>query len=97
MRAQAENQLDAINARRPEVDFAVARCLAAWGDLSTCRAVGMAMGPIPWTAIVAWCEFHDLDYDTAVLVIDVIRMVDRDRAEAAESKRRIDELRGGKR
>jgi hypothetical protein len=91
--AQAEAQLATILDQEPERDVASGVCINAWCDLGTCRAIGMAVGPIPWTAIVTWCEVHGLDRETTGLISTVIRMVDNDRAEAAEAKRRIEELR----
>ena len=35
----------------------------AFTDLSTCREVGMAIGPIPWTAIRAYADTYDLGLD----------------------------------
>lgn len=49
--ARAEPRIAAIYAAEPEREAAVAVCLRAWADLSTCRGIGMAAGPIPWTAI----------------------------------------------
>lgn len=37
--------------RRPAVDEGLAWMWEAWVALQTCRPIGMAMGPIPWTAI----------------------------------------------
>lgn len=75
----------------PPCDYAVSRCVSAWGDLSTCRGIGMAAGPIPWTAIVHWCEFHGLDHEATQVVIYVIRTLDIERAEAEQTKRALDE------
>lgn len=60
----------------------MSRCLAAWGDLSTCRPIGMTVGPIPWTAIVQWCEFHGLDDEASAVLVHVIRTLDIQQAEA---------------
>ena len=32
----------------------------AFWELSTCRAVGAVMGPIPWTAVRAYGEAHGM-------------------------------------
>lgn len=32
----------------------------AFQDLSSCRNVGMAVGPIPWTAIKLYCDEHKI-------------------------------------
>lgn len=70
-------------------------CLHAWSDLSTCRSVGMALGPIPWTVIVQWCEWHGLDRDATRIVMAVVRRLDRDWIEA-ENSRSAPGARGGK-
>ena len=44
----------------------------AFWELSTCRAYGMAVGPIPWTAIDAYARRHDIageDYDDLVYFV----------------------------
>jgi hypothetical protein len=64
----------------------VALCLTAWAELSTCRPIGMAVGPIPWTAIIAWARFHGLDREATGVLVTVIRRLDNDRAERDASK-----------
>ena len=61
-------------------------CLTAWRDLSSCRSIGMVLGPIPWTAIAEWCRWHALEPDVARVVIDVIRRLDNEYLERAASK-----------
>ncbi|HEU4727689.1 MAG TPA: hypothetical protein VFT22_07365 [Kofleriaceae bacterium] len=78
-----QRQTDVILAQEPPRDYAVHRCVQAWSDLSTCRAIGMTVGPVPWTAIVAWCDFHGLDHEATELMIYVIRALDNERAEEA--------------
>jgi len=36
---------------------------SAWVDLDSCRSIGMAVGPIPWTAIEEFCNVNGLDID----------------------------------
>lgn len=62
------------------------RCIQAWEDLSTCRSIGFAAGPIPVTAIWAWCDRRGLDDEAAELVEHVIRTLDVQRAEAEAAK-----------
>ena len=54
------------------------------------------MGPIPWTAIVAWCEFHELDRESSVTLVQVIRQLDNERAEAEAARQRLESARGAK-
>lgn len=58
----AEGQdVPALDAR-PTVD-GVEWIWDAWIDLGTCRAIGMDIGPVPWTAISAWAQWNGLDGD----------------------------------
>lgn len=76
-----------IRAEEPYRDIVIDRYVNAWNDLSTCRQVGMAMGPIPFDKIVIWAEVHRLDYEEILLLNHVIRQLDNDHAEREESKR----------
>lgn len=51
----------------------------------------MTLGPIPWTAMVLWCDRHGLDRDVANHLIAVVRLVDR------ETLRRLGEHKDDKR
>lgn len=82
--------------KRPPRDYAVSRCLEAWADLSTERPVGFAVGAIPWSRIVAWCEFHGLDREASQVLIHVIRKLDIDRAEAQAAEDARKKATGGK-
>lgn len=93
-RVQIEQQITKIRADEPERDFAMQTVLRAWADLSTCRPIGMTVGPIPWTAIVQWAEFHDLDRDAAGILVHVIRQLDIERAESEASKQQKDKALG---
>jgi hypothetical protein len=96
-RAQIENQRTKIYADAPTRDFAVSLCLRAWADLSTCRSIGMATGPIPWTSIIEWADFHELDREAAQILAHVIRQLDIERAEAAAAERAQDKALGANR
>lgn len=64
-------------------------CIEAWEDLHSCRPVGFAgAGLIPWTAIVEWCRFRELDRDVMQMLVMVLRKLDYDRAEREASKER---------
>lgn len=71
---------------RPEEDELTALCVGAWRDLSTERPIGMAAGPIPWSACVAWCQHHLLDRESSAIVWAVICRLDRDHFESERSK-----------
>lgn len=70
------------------IDFVGRTMVSAWDDLETCRGIGFSMGPVPWTAIVEWCRFHELDHDLAEMLIYVIRHVDNEEARARNAKRK---------
>jgi hypothetical protein len=50
--------------------------MAAFWDLSTCRPMGMTVGPIPWDKIQAYAEFADLNRELAQVFGIVIRRMD---------------------
>lgn len=43
--------------------------MEAFGELSTCRAVGMDLGAIPWTAIVQYADRQRVDREEDFLYI----------------------------
>lgn len=71
-------------------------CVKAWDELGTCRGIGMAVGAIPCTETIKWCEFHRFDYEQTVQIMWVIAKLDSDRAEAEAARRRLDALGGGR-
>lgn len=85
----ATRQLTDLLAEQPCFDHRVSLCVQAWQDLGTCRAIGMDVGPIPWTAIVQWCDFHGLDHDASEIMIYVIRMLDNEHAAREASRRAL--------
>jgi hypothetical protein len=36
----------------------------------------MGLGPIPWSAIVSYAKWYDLDWDIADAFVDIIREMD---------------------
>jgi hypothetical protein len=52
--------------------------LAAFNDLGTERAIGMSMGPIPWSKIVQYAEFAGLEGDVAFAFVAIIRKMDNE-------------------
>jgi hypothetical protein len=94
--AQTRARIASILEQRPTLDYAMSRCLDAWADLSTERTIGFAVGAIPWSRIVDWCEFHELDREATGVVIHVIRRLDVDRAEHAAAEEAKKKATGGK-
>lgn len=50
--------------------------LEAFADLSTCRPVGLAVGPIPWDRIVAYARWRSLGAALEATFVAVIRQMD---------------------
>lgn len=61
--------------------------LEAFWELSTCRSIGMALGPIPWRDIVLYAQFVGLEYDLVTVFVGVIRSMDRAYLEWADKKK----------
>jgi len=49
----------------------------AYIELSTCRTIGMAPGPIPWTALRLYAKDLGLTADEAYFMTGVVRHLDR--------------------
>lgn len=62
----------------------------AWHALGADRHLGMSLGCIPFTAILRWSEWYGLDRDATNILVDVIRILDRDRVDREESRRRME-------
>ncbi len=62
----------------PPQDNAMGIVLEAWGDLMTCRPIGMDVGPVPWDKAMDWCDRHGLDRHASRIVWTVIQRIDRD-------------------
>lgn len=60
--------------------------MAAFADLSTDRAIGMAVGPIPWTAIKAYADEHELAGNARRVFFGCIRAIDRAYLEDAAAR-----------
>ena len=86
-----------LYAGKPPEDDALLLCVRAWQDLETCRSVGMAVGPIPWTAVQEWALASGLDRDSTRLLHDVIRYVDGERARIERAKQNLKNATGGTR
>ena len=50
--------------------------MKAFFDLSTCREVGNAIGPIPWNIIIEYAKHSGLDRDTTSCFVQIIRQMD---------------------
>lgn len=61
----------------PEPDPQYQWVFSAFFDLSTCRQVGMGVGPIPWTAIQQYVTTYFLDDDQAYFLKRVVYGLDK--------------------
>ena len=48
----------------------------AFNALSSCRAIGMSVGPIPWTAIQQYADVHGFTEDETYMLHNVVRHAD---------------------
>lgn len=72
----------------PPLDGQAAIYVRAWHRLASCRPVivvagasAAIYGPIPWTAIDAWCARAGFDDDAFNLVVAVLEIAEADRNE----------------
>lgn len=84
-----QRELDQIYATEPEHGYAVATCIRAWRELSTCRPIGMAVGHIPIRDIWAWCDRRGFDPEASAMIESVIMQLDQERAERDAQERAI--------
>lgn len=45
---------------KPELNLGLDFYYIAFHDLTSCRAIGMAEGPIPWTAMKTYADTYDI-------------------------------------
>ena len=50
--------------------------ISSFYDLSTDRALGMSIGPIPYSSILRFIAFWDLEEESADLLIEVVKAMD---------------------
>lgn len=50
--------------------------MKAFSELSTCRQIGMSLGPIPWRDMLLYAQYHCLDSFTIDLFISIIKAMD---------------------
>jgi hypothetical protein len=60
----------------PEVPDDWLNFLHIFNDLSSCRQIGMTLGPIPWDAILRYCQYKEYDEETTSLVMTVMKHLD---------------------
>lgn len=50
--------------------------MKAFFELSTCRSIGLSIGPIPWLALQQYCSFKGLDYEASCILIRGVQVLD---------------------
>ena len=51
--------------------------MRAFVQLRTCRPIGMGVGPIPWTAVDAYCERHGIRGELRFVFEHCVAALDR--------------------
>ncbi len=89
---------DEWNAKRPPFDRVMSLVLDAWNTLDSCRGIGMDVGAIPYTAILAWCDRRKyLDDELTDMIADAINHLDAERMRTRAAKREAEKRRKGNR
>src|SRR5262245_1755644 len=60
----------------PQLSARATFALVAWRDLCGDRQIGMSVGPIPWRAIAAWCDWYEIERDDAADLIELVQTYD---------------------
>lgn len=47
----------------PELNLGLDLYYEAFWCLTTCRSLGMGIGPIPWTAVMEYCDRYQIEDD----------------------------------
>jgi hypothetical protein len=66
--ARSKRELPEKVRNAPTLEQGLELYYIAFQRLSSTRAVGMGLGPIPWTAIQTYCETYELDEVTQELM-----------------------------
>lgn len=48
----------------------------AFLELTSCRTIGFGVGPIPWLAIIKYCEIHEVEGDQRDDLIYHVQVLD---------------------
>lgn len=76
-RLPSPHQVKIINAM-PGLDAASQLVVDCWADVFSCRSIGMAIGPIPYTAVMWWADRNGCDRDVTDMLWQAIQIVDAD-------------------
>ena len=56
--------------------FGLSMYFTAFWELSTCRQIGMGVGPIPWTAMLDYARYMELDWEQTEDLLYIVRKMD---------------------
>ena len=73
----------------PEIDDSEIWFVSAFYDLSSCRSIGMGVGSIPYTAIIDYIYYWDLDTEIGDLLINIVTAMDSVYIEHVNKKRSL--------
>lgn len=60
----------------PQLNIGLELYYVAFQELNSCRALGMTIGPIPWTAVKTYCDEHGIVSDLREDVFYYITQMD---------------------
>lgn len=81
------NKRDELLAKQPPYDALMSVVVDAWQMLDSTRAIGMAVGPIPVTAVWTYCERKQFDDELTNAITTAINHLDVDRRKREASRR----------
>ena len=70
--------------------------IEAFYELSTCRAIGMSVGPIPWRDIINFAEWVELEKGLIPMFVLTIRVMDNVYLKWLDKKRESDKPKPGR-
>ena len=78
---------DELLERKPPHDALIAEVIYVWHLLDSERSIGMDVGPIPWSAVVAWCDRQPhIDDELTTIFVEAINYLDADRQRRRAAK-----------
>ena len=87
-RQPTQDQLDFL-ASKPIADVGIEFYATAYAVLSSCRSIGMAIGPIWQTAIDEYSDRHGHDDEVRAAFGSVIRLVDQETVRRSHSSAKV--------
>lgn len=85
--ARAKMPLPKAIANAPSLHLGLELYMQGFNDLDSSRIIGMVEGPIPWGAVQAYCDSHELDDEQTANMHHHIREMDAAFLEERAKKR----------